>query len=311
MSFTSDIKNEISNNNYSKDEMIAELSAIINISALIENNEIKIYFETLSVARRIYKLIKELYHIDICMEKIHMNNFKKNSFICITIKDKCDFILEDLSIFRKNKRLYIPEEYIVDTLEDRYSYLRGVFFACGSINDPKTSRYHAEFMIKYKKTADFVNVLLNNLYFNSKIIKRNKNYMVYMKESERISDFIKLLGAYNALYYFEDIRIYRDHKNMTNRLNNCEQANADKIVETSLKQIEDIKKLRELKDFEMLDEKIQELCIYKEKYPESSMTELADIISLETGKKITKSGINHRFRKIREIISKNEEDYFN
>ena len=61
----------------------------------------------------------------------------------------------------------------------------------------------------------------------------------------------------------------------------------------------------------MLDEKIQELCIYKEKYPESSMAELADIISLETGKKITKSGINHRFRKIKEIISKNEQDYFN
>ncbi len=311
MSFTSDIKNEISNTNYSKDEMIAELSAIINISAIIENNEIKIYFETLSVARRIYKLIKELYHIDIQMEKINMNNFKKNYLICITIKDKCDFILEDLSIIKNKKRLYVPEEYIVDMVENRYSYLRGVFFACGSINDPKTSRYHAEFMIKYKKTADFVNELLNDLYFNSKIIRRNKNYMVYMKEAERISDFIKLLGAYNSLYYFEDIRIYRDHKNMTNRLNNCEQANADKIVQTSLKQLEDIKKLRELKDFDMLDEKIQELCIYKEKYPESSMLELADIITLETGKKITKSGINHRFRKIKEIIAKNEQDYFN
>ena len=176
MSFTSDIKNEISNNNYSKDEMIAELSAIFNVSAIIENNEIKIYFETLSVARRIYKLIKELYHIDIIMEKIHMNNFKKNNFICITIKNKCDFILEDLSIYKDSKRLYVPEEYIVDTLEDRYSYLRGVFFSCGSINDPKTSRYHAEFMIKHKKTADFVNELLNDLYFNSKVIKRNKNY---------------------------------------------------------------------------------------------------------------------------------------
>ena len=311
MSFTSDIKNEISNSDYSKDEMIAELSAIINISALIENNEIKIYFETLSVARRIYKLIKDLYHIEIDMEKVHMNNFKKKNFICIVIKEKVDFILEDLSINKDSKRLYVPEEYIVDTLEDRYSYLRGVFFACGSINDPKMSRYHAEFMIKNKKTADFVNELLNDLYFNSKVIKRSSNYMVYLKEAERISDFIKLLGAYNALYYFEDIRIYRDHKNMTNRLNNCEQANADKIVETSLKQIEDIKKLRELKDFDMLDDKIQELCIYKEKYPESSMSELADIISLETGKKITKSGINHRFRKIKEIISKNEQDYFN
>lgn len=310
MSFTSNIKNEISNNIYSQSEMIAELSAIINVIGTFENEEIKIYFETLSVARRIYKLIKELYHIDIIMEKTEQNNFKKSSIVIIIIKEKYDLILKDLSIFKNNKRIYVPEEYIVDTLEDKYSYIRGIFFACGSINDPKTSRYHAELMVKNKETAYFVNNLLNEMYFNSKVIKRNQNYMVYMKESERISDFIKLLNAYNSLFYYEDIRIYRDHKNMTNRLNNCEQANIDKIVETSMKQVEDIHKLKELKDFDMLDEKIQELCIYKEKYPESSMAELAEIISLETGKKITKSGINHRFRKIKEIISKGEEDYF-
>ena len=128
--------------------------------------------------------------------------------------------------------------------------------------------------------------------------------MVYLKESERISDFIKLLNAYNALFYYEDIRIYRDHKNMTNRLNNCEQANIDKVVFSSNEQLENIKKLKELKDFELLDQKLKEICIYKEKYPESSMQELADIISIETNKKITKSGINHRFRKIKEILSK-------
>lgn len=310
MSFTSDIKNEISNNMYSKSEMIAELSAIINVGGIFENNEIRIYFETLSVARRIYKLIKELYHIDIIMEKVEQNNFKKNTIITIIIKEKYEFILEDLSIFKDGKRLLVPEEYLVDTTEDKYSYLRGIFFACGSINDPKTSRYHAELMVKYKQLAYYINDLLNQMYFNSKVIKRNSNYMVYMKESEKISDFIKLLNAYNSLFYYEDIRIYRDHKNMTNRLNNCEQANTDKIVETSMKQLEDIKKLKELKDFDMLDEKIQEICIYKEKYPESSLAELAEIISVETGKKITKSGINHRFRKIKEIISKDEEDYF-
>ena len=304
MSFTSNIKNEISNNMCSKSEMIAELSAIINASALFEHNSIKIYFETISVARRIYKLIKELYHINIEMEKEGTNNFKKSSFICITIKEKCDFILEDLSIVKERKRLFVPEDYIVDTLEDKYSYLRGVFFACGSINDPKTSRYHAEFMIKNAKTTKYINNLLNELFFNSKVIKRDNSYMIYIKEAEKISDFIKLLNAYNSLFYYEDIRIYRDHKNMTNRLNNCEQANTDKIVQTSMKQLEDIKKLKEIKDFDMIDEKIQELCMYKEKYPESSMTELADIISLETGRKITKSGINHRFRKIKEIISK-------
>ena len=93
---------------------------------------------------------------------------------------------------------------------------------------------------------------------------------------------------------------------MTNRLNNCEQANIDKIVFASNEQLENIRKLREMKDFDLLDDKIKEICIYKEKYKESSMEELANIISHETNTKITKSGINHRFRKIKEIISQNE-----
>ena len=128
--------------------------------------------------------------------------------------------------------------------------------------------------------------------------------MVYLKESEKISDFIKLLNAYNSLFYYEDIRIYRDHKNMTNRLNNCEQANIDKIVFSSNEQLENIKKLKQREDFDLLDDKIKEICMYKEKYPESSMAELAEIMSLETNNKITKSGINHRFRKIKEMVEK-------
>ena len=147
-----------------------------------------------------------------------------------------------------------------------------------------------------------MNSLLNELNFKSKVIKRNGSYMVYIKESEKISDFIKMLNATNSLFYYEDIRIYRDHKNMTNRLNNCEQANVDKIIATSNEQLELIRKLRLTHDFDLLDERIKDICIYKEKYPESSMAELAEIISSETERPITKSGINHRFRKIKEMV---------
>lgn len=93
---------------------------------------------------------------------------------------------------------------------------------------------------------------------------------------------------------------------MTNRLNNCEQANIDKIVFSSNEQLENIKKLKARTDYDLLDDKLKEVCLYKEKYPESSMGELAEIISIETNKKITKSGINHRFRKIKEIVNKTD-----
>ena len=302
MSFTSNIKNEISSIQYGESENFAELSAILNIGGKIFDDKFEIYTENISVARRIYTLIKETYHVDIEMDNSGVNSLRKNKLVLLTVHEKVDLILSDLSIVLDGKRLYVPHNYLIDELKDKQAYLRGVFMICGSINDPKTSRYHAEFVISSEETAKFVNSLLNEMHFNSKVIKRDKNYMVYIKESEKISDFIKLLNARTSLFYYEDIRIYRDHKNMTNRLNNCEQANVDKVIASSNEQLELIKKLRETRDFDLLDERIKDICIYKEKYPESSMAELAEIISSETERPITKSCINHRFRKIKEML---------
>ena len=96
--------------------------------------------------------------------------------------------------------------------------------------------------------------------------------MVYIKEAEKISDFLRIIKAYKAVLYFEDIRIYRDHKNMTNRLNNCEQANMDKVFLTSMEQLKDIQKLKEYDLVELLDDKIKEAIYYREKYPENSLS---------------------------------------
>lgn len=301
MSFTSNIKNEISSIEYGESEKMAELSAILNIGVKIYEDKFEIYTENISVARRIYLLIKEIYHVEIDMDTGY-NSLRGNKLVLLSVHDKIDLILSDLCIQKNNERIYVPDNYLVDEEHDKQAYLRGVFMICGSINDPKTSRYHLEFVISNKDTANYVNNLLNEFYFNSKVIKRDKNYMVYIKESEKISDFIKLLNARTSLFYYEDIRIYRDHKNMTNRLNNCEQANVDKMIQASSEQLELIRKLRETRDFDLLEQGIKDICIYKEKYPESSMAELAEIISTETERPITKSGINHRFRKIKEMV---------
>ena len=301
MSFTSNIKNEISSIEYGESEKMAELSAILNIGVKIYEDKFEIYTENISVARRIYLLIKEIYHVEIDMDTGY-NSLRGNKLVLLSVHDKIDLILSDLCIQKNNERIYVPDNYLVDEEHDKQAYLRGVFMICGSINDPKTSRYHLEFVISNEDTANYVNNLLNEFYFNSKVIKRDKNYMVYIKESEKISDFIKLLNARTSLFYYEDIRIYRDHKKMTNRLNNCEQANVDKMIQASSEQLELIRKLRETRDFDLLEQGIKDICIYKEKYPESSMAELAEIISTETERPITKSGINHRFRKIKEMV---------
>ncbi len=308
MSFSTLIKSEITKVNNNKSGNIAELSAFIGNNSKIDNNILKITTENASVARRIFKLIKDLYGIT-CIITVRKANFKKHNIYILSIKEKYDFILKDLSIIDNyDNYLLIPKDYIISDEEEKRAYLRGTFLSTGSVNDPKTARYHLEFFLNSKEQAVFLDNLLNEYNLNSKIFRRNKGYMVYIKEAEKISDFLRLINAYQAVLYFEDIRIYRDHKNMTNRLNNCEQANIDKSILSADKQINDIIKLKEMLGLEVLDDKLKEACEYRLKYPEASLIELSEIISIETNKKITKSGLYHRLKKIMKIAAKIEKN---
>mgnify|MGYP003302759488 FL=1 len=197
-----------------------------------------------------------------------------------------------------------PKEYIIGSEEEMKAYIRGAFLAKGSVNDPKTSQYHLEFLFDKKYESVFVQRLLNHFNLNSKIILRDTKYMVYLKESEKIGDFLKLIKAYKSVLYYEDVRVLREQKNITNRLNNCEQANVDKIIATCNNQLKDIEDIENIIGIGILDEKLQQVAEYRKKYPESSLTELSEIMSLETQSSITKSGLNHRFRKIKEIATR-------
>lgn len=301
MSFTSNIKNEISNVEYSDSEKMAELSAILNIGVKIYDGKFEIYNENVSVARRIFKLIKDIYHVNIEMDTSGVNSLRGNKLVLLSVSEKVDMILEDLCINKLGERIYVPEDYLVDEQKDKMAYIRGAFMMCGSINDPKTSRYHAEFVIQNEDCANFLNNLLNEMFLNSKVIKRDKSFMVYIKEAEKISDLIRMLNATTSLFYYEDIRIYRDHKNMTNRLNNCEQANMDKVFETASEQLKQIETIEKNDGVMLLDDRTKVALEYRKKYPEVSLKELAEIISFETGKTLTKSGLNHRMRKIKEL----------
>ena len=159
-------------------------------------------------------------------------------------------------------------------------------------------------MVNDLEYANFVSKLLNMFDLNSKVIKRETKYMIYIKEAEKIGDFLKIIQATEALFYYEDIRIYRDHKNMTNRLNNCEQANVDKTIITANNQVKEIEKIMDSGGLDLLDLKTKEAAIYRLKYKEASLLELSEIISIETGNKITKSGLHHRFKKISDLASK-------
>lgn len=298
MSFTSTVKQEISKINNDVIASRSELSAILINNSTISNN-IVLTTENIYNAERIVKLLKEIYDINPQITVRKGYNFNKNFLYIITIINKVSLIINDLTLNDN-----IPKEYLYIDNDLAFSYLRGLFMSVGSINDPKKSRYHLEFLVENIEFANFISKLLNKFYLNSKIVKRNKKYMIYIKEAEKIGDFLRMIGASNALFYYEDIRIFRDHMNMTNRLNNCEQANIEKSILASNKEIDNIKYLKEKDVYDLLLEKEKIVAEYRLKYPDVSLLELSKIISLETNKNITKSGIYHRLKKIEEFTNK-------
>lgn len=299
MSFTSNIKTEISKLNVTEAEKISELSSIVANSSQIDDT-IKITTENASVARRIYSLEREIYKI---VPKVTVRkgyNYNKSYIYIIEAKYDIKRFLNYLGM----DEIGIPFEYIIADDNLMRAYLRGLFISCGSINDPKKSRYHLEFLVQSEDYAQFIKKMLNNYDLNSKVLKRETKYMVYIKEAEKIGDFLRIINAPQAVLYYEDIRIYRDHKNMTNRLNNCEQANVDKIIETASKQVKYIELLKEKDLYDLLSEKDKIAAEYRIKYPEASLQELAEIITIETNNSITKYGLHHRFNKIKDLSSK-------
>lgn len=307
MSFSSTVKNEVSKLETSDIESLALLSAIIRNGSIITDN-IKITTENCSVARKIFNIVKDAYFINPVITVRKGINYQKKYLYILQINSKVNKILNDLSIYENDNYLNVPPSYMLDDEETIRAYLRGLFLTTGSINDPKKSRYHLEFLVDTIEYANYINKLLNGFYLNSKVIKRDNKYMVYIKEAEKIGDFLRIINAYNAVLYYEDIRIYRDHKNMTNRLNNCEQANVDRIIITANNQVNDIELIIKHASLDLLDQKEQVVATYRMKYKDASLNELSEIISLETDKAITKSGLYHRFKKIKQLADRIREN---
>ena len=301
-SFSMKVKSEIINLNSSKTEKISLLSAYIRNNAIITDTSILINTENLDISKFIFDLIKELYNIFPVITVRKSFNFKKGYSYLLKINNKKELILKDLSLINNEGYfINIPREYIYESDDDKRAYLRGLFLATGSVNDPKTARYHLEFFIDDYDYSLFVCELLDDYFLNSKLIERTNGFMVYIKEAEKISDFLKILNSTNSVLYYEDIKAYREQKNLINRLNNCEQANVEKTINSAISQIEDIEFIENTIGIDAIDEKLQMVAIYRKKYKEVSLSELSKIISIENNINLTKSGLNHRMRKIKEI----------
>ncbi len=301
MTFTTMLKEEISKNDFNIVEARYELIAFLNCVGKFNRDELVITLENASIARRIYKEIKAIYNVSPKVTIRLQKRFKVKQIYILSIKERLDYIKDSLVLGVKTDL----ETLVTD--EEKTAFIEGAFLAVGNVSNPSTSGYHLEFIFTKERLAKQVLKLLEYFNMHAKIIKRGYKNVVYIKASENISDLIKLFKATNSLFYFEDVRIYRDHKNMVNRLNNCEIANQEKTFKAGQKQLADITYLKEANLFSLLDEKTQIVAEARCKYPELSYQELADIITVEMGYKIGKSGVNHHFIKISDLVKKHKE----
>lgn len=306
MSFASDIKKELTTVDSKECCDKAELSALIRMNGTLSFSNrqlmVSIQTENAAIARRIYILIKRYYDATVELFVRKKMRLKKNNVYIVRLADQGEEILKDLYILKDGFSLN-PEisPKLVKKKCCKRAYLRGAFLAGGSVNNPETSSYHLEIFSLYKEHNDALCELMNKFGLNSKTLERKKGFITYIKEAEKITDFLNIVGAHVALMKFEDIRIVRDMRNSVNRLVNCETANLNKTISASMRQVENILYIRNTVGLDVLPEKLREIADLRLAHPDVTLKELGELVS---GERISKSGINHRLRKIDEIADR-------
>ena len=303
-SYASQVKKELTSLTIHPEHAKAELAAFLRMNGILNFHDhqfsLDITTENPAIARRIFLLIKTAYHVEPLLIVSRRMKLKKNNQYLVRLQNHVKEILTNLEILTSNNCLItrIPKR-ICSSREGAMSYLRGAFLASGSVNNPETSRYHLEIYSAYQ---DHNNDLLNlmNRYFqlNAKTTKRRRGYIVYLKEAQKIGDFLHIIGAFNAMLAFEDLRIMRDMRNSVNRLVNCDTANLKKTATAAAKQVEDIEFLERKVGLENIPEKLQGIARLRLANPELSLKEIA--AQVPDGP-ISKSGANHRFKKLHEL----------
>lgn len=309
LSFAAEIKKELIHVEQNKCCIKAELAAIIRMNGVISitspNEVLDIQTESAAIARRIFTLMKAVYKYPIELLVRKKMKLRKNNVYIVRINKHIERFLQTVHIDQDEAGL--EQINLKETLTNiccKRAYMRGAFIARGSVNNPKTSSYHLEIFNLDQEHNYLLCQLLNEFDLNAKELQRRNGHIVYIKEAEKITEFLSNIGAYNGLFEFEDVRILRDMRNSVNRLVNCETANLNKTISASVRQVESIKLIESTTGLEVLPDKLHEIAVTRLQHPEVTLQELGQL--LPNGK-LSKSGVNHRLKRIEKIAEKLKE----
>lgn len=324
MSFSTKVKEEIGKHlSRSRHCQIAELLALVlatgEVSFQEGQLELILHPENELIQKKICLLIDVLFDKQIIYE-IH------EKYIVISDRDMADKVLQTTKLFDYVDFLeedWLDEEELSQIEEDEITYvsthsislqncqfpkqviqkncckkafLRGIFLAAGSVSDPSKA-YHFEIVVRNKDMAIRVQEVINSFSLDAKITKRKKYYIVYLKEGAMIVDMLKVMEASVNLMDMENVLILKGMRNDINRRVNCETANIKKTVNAARRQIDDIEYIEKTKGLRYLNPSLQEVARLRLEEPDANLNELGEMLNPP----VSKSGVNHRLRKISEI----------
>ena len=310
MTFSCEVKNEliraVPNVRHCKLAEILAIVYFIGTISLSETDELslKICTEHSGLARKYFTLVKKTFNINTDVVISNSALIKHKHLYSVSIIDDTGAreVLKAVKLFKNQEPvdgLYLGSNSVLINSCCKKAFLRGAFLSAGSITDPEKS-YHLEIVCNTMEDALFMKELMGDLSLYPKITTRKKSYVVYVKDSEQISLALGLMEATTSLMKFENIRILKGMRNDVNRKVNCEAANINKTVLASLSQLEDIRLIKDKMGLDKLTSNLEAVANARLKAPLASLDELGKMIEPQ----LTKSGVNHRLRKLSSIADK-------
>lgn len=295
MSFAKDVKNEIANLDLDSLALKAELYGIVKLKSnlIISDRKLALEFvmSSLSLARRIVYLFRKVYNLNLEFLIKEQKKLDYKDLKYLKAEERVNEILLDLQIIDEEFNFLNGISNIYNAHKD--SVLRGMFLARGSVNDPSKSNYHLEIVCNTKEECEYVVNLLADFDISSKTFTRAKGEVVYLKKGEAIADFLKIIGASNMLFFYENERIKRDLNNVVNRVMNCDLANSDKSLKAAMKQLADIELINNQYGLDKLSSRLNEIVKLRLAHQDASLAELSEASIDTLGRYLSKSGISH------------------
>lgn len=296
MSFTMTVKEEVLSQLSSSKE---ELSAIIKMSGSLgltnAGLNLSITTESAKIARYVYELVEKYYHVIPSIKYHRKTNLRKNRVYTVFISEEVTDILSDLQLADSFFGFQTGIDPMIFKEDDLgRSYLKGAFLATGTVQDPETGRYQLEIFSIYQDHAEDLKLLMQKFLLEPKVIVRKNGAVTYLQKAEDIMDFLLVIGAIVSKEIYEKAKVLRETRNDLNRANNAETANIAKTISASMKTINNIVKIIDSVGLDALPIELQQIARLRIEHPDFSIQQLADHLDYP----LTKSGVNHRLRKI-------------